>query len=319
MLLASSGCLPRGPISLDWPWRHTAGDCSAGGEIPVTSPPSMFHPVPTRPVFTPWLCDDPPRGVPGTVAANRPDERSLDKREQPPSESELADRRAGVRSTSARSSTASDSQGTTTSPTRRRQLLQSVGRIRRRRGRSADRSALALLRGHVAGFVRIPRIGRHGGNPNSHEFGYTWSRPRCGPSRSPIALAMLASMDPAKHCSWPRSPELMSADDTGLLVVDVQEKLIRLLPEHARIVWNIRRLLDGAKLFGLPVLATRAISARIGRRRLPNWPSGFGRELPRKRRSVAPLARRSPANWSGCRCTNGSSSASKRMFACCKR
>jgi nicotinamidase-related amidase len=62
----------------------------------------------------------------------------------------------------------------------------------------------------------------------------------------------------------PRSPELMSAVDTGLLVVDVQEKLIRLLPDHGRIIWNIRRLLDAAKLFGLPVLATEQYPKGLG-------------------------------------------------------
>jgi nicotinamidase-related amidase len=70
-------------------------------------------------------------------------------------------------------------------------------------------------------------------------------------------------MHPAK-LALSRSPELMSAVDTGVLVVDVQEKLVRLLPDHGRIVWNIRRLLDGAKLFGLPVLATEQNPKRLG-------------------------------------------------------
>lgn len=70
-------------------------------------------------------------------------------------------------------------------------------------------------------------------------------------------------MDPAASF-LSRSPELMSAADTGLLVVDVQEKLIGLLPEHRRIVWNIRRLLDGAKLFGLPMLATEQYPKGLG-------------------------------------------------------
>jgi nicotinamidase-related amidase len=46
--------------------------------------------------------------------------------------------------------------------------------------------------------------------------------------------------------SRPRSPELMNANDTGLLVVDAQEKLIELVPGRERILWNIRRLLDAA-------------------------------------------------------------------------
>jgi nicotinamidase-related amidase len=73
---------------------------------------------------------------------------------------------------------------------------------------------------------------------------------------------MLAEMD--SKVSFIRSPELMSASDTGLLVVDVQEKLVRLIDGHARIVWNIGRLIDGAKLLGLPVLATEQYPQGLG-------------------------------------------------------
>lgn len=66
----------------------------------------------------------------------------------------------------------------------------------------------------------------------------------------------------------PRSPELMSADDTGLLVVDVQEKLIGLITGHERIVWNIRRLLDGAKVLGVSAAATE------------QYPQGLGKMVP---------------------------------------
>ena len=66
----------------------------------------------------------------------------------------------------------------------------------------------------------------------------------------------------------PRSPELMSRDETALLVVDVQEKLIRLIPEHSRIIWNIRRLIDGAKTLGVPAAATE------------QYPQGLGPTIP---------------------------------------
>jgi nicotinamidase-related amidase len=56
----------------------------------------------------------------------------------------------------------------------------------------------------------------------------------------------------------------MSAGDTGLLVVDVQEKLIGLIPGYQRIVWNIGRLIDGAKLFNMPVLATEQYPKGLG-------------------------------------------------------
>ncbi|HTQ38296.1 MAG TPA: hydrolase [Pirellulales bacterium] len=62
----------------------------------------------------------------------------------------------------------------------------------------------------------------------------------------------------------PRSPELMTAGDTGLLVVDVQQKLIGLIDGHAQIVWNIRRLIDGAKLLGLPIFATEQYPQGLG-------------------------------------------------------
>lgn len=62
----------------------------------------------------------------------------------------------------------------------------------------------------------------------------------------------------------PRSPDLMSADDTALLVVDVQERLIRLIPGHARLIWNIRRLIDGARILELPVAATEQYPQGLG-------------------------------------------------------
>ncbi len=62
----------------------------------------------------------------------------------------------------------------------------------------------------------------------------------------------------------PRSPELMSRGDSALLVVDVQDKLIHLIPGHQRIIWNIRRLVDGAKALGVPVAATEQYPKGLG-------------------------------------------------------
>jgi nicotinamidase-related amidase len=56
----------------------------------------------------------------------------------------------------------------------------------------------------------------------------------------------------------------MSRGDTALLVVDVQEKLVPAIADAARVVWNVRRLIDGAKLFGLPVLATEQYPKGLG-------------------------------------------------------
>jgi nicotinamidase-related amidase len=61
-----------------------------------------------------------------------------------------------------------------------------------------------------------------------------------------------------------RSPELMNRDDSALLVVDVQAKLLPLIPGQQRLVWNIRRLIDGAKILGVPVAATEQYPQGLG-------------------------------------------------------
>ncbi|MEX0938980.1 MAG: hydrolase [Pirellulales bacterium] len=77
----------------------------------------------------------------------------------------------------------------------------------------------------------------------------------------------------------PRSPELMSADDTALLVVDVQEKLMPLVRHHERIIWNIRRLIDAAEALQMPIRCTEQYPQGLGHtvpqlaERLPDPPS----------------------------------------------
>ncbi len=61
-----------------------------------------------------------------------------------------------------------------------------------------------------------------------------------------------------------RSSELMSAGDTALLVVDVQDKLIGHIPDQETIVWNIGRLLEGGKILGVPAAATEQYPKGLG-------------------------------------------------------
>ncbi|MBB73077.1 MAG: hydrolase [Planctomycetaceae bacterium] len=68
--------------------------------------------------------------------------------------------------------------------------------------------------------------------------------------------------------SLTRSPALMDRQDTGLLVVDVQEKLIDLIHGHQTLVWNISRLLRGARQLQIPVFATE------------QYPQGLGATVP---------------------------------------
>ncbi len=62
----------------------------------------------------------------------------------------------------------------------------------------------------------------------------------------------------------PRSPELMNANDTALLVVDVQERIVKAMPHSNLLVWNTRRLIDGAKILGVPVAATEQAPDKLG-------------------------------------------------------
>jgi len=62
----------------------------------------------------------------------------------------------------------------------------------------------------------------------------------------------------------PQSPELMRPADTGLLVVDVQERLLGVQAEGERVVWNVRRLLDGAKMLGVQSAATEQYPEKLG-------------------------------------------------------
>lgn len=62
----------------------------------------------------------------------------------------------------------------------------------------------------------------------------------------------------------PRSPELVDRNASALLVIDVQEKLISHIAEHPRVVWNIRRLLDGAELMNVPLRGTVQNPEKLG-------------------------------------------------------
>jgi hypothetical protein len=69
----------------------------------------------------------------------------------------------------------------------------------------------------------------------------------------------------------------MSAHETGLLVVDVQGKLVTLVPGYRRIVWNIRRLIDGADALGVAKAATE------------QYPQGLGPTVPELAAKFGPL------------------------------
>ncbi len=61
-----------------------------------------------------------------------------------------------------------------------------------------------------------------------------------------------------------RSPELMNREETVLLVVDLQDRLLGVQPDAQRIVWNTGRLVDGATVLGVPILATEQVPEKLG-------------------------------------------------------
>jgi nicotinamidase-related amidase len=71
-------------------------------------------------------------------------------------------------------------------------------------------------------------------------------------------------VEKTENCNaLPRSPELMNREDSALLVVDAQVKLLDIIPGRERIIWNIRRLLDAAAALGVPVAATEQYPDRL--------------------------------------------------------
>ncbi len=83
--------------------------------------------------------------------------------------------------------------------------------------------------------------------------------------------------EPLENLPLQRSLELMSVGDTGLLVIDMQEKLLKLIAGHERVTWNCRRLIDGAKLLKIPVAGTE------------QYPQGLGPTTPILAAGLGPL------------------------------
>ena len=61
-----------------------------------------------------------------------------------------------------------------------------------------------------------------------------------------------------------RSPLLMNRHDTVLLIVDIQEKLLPHIQNHERLLWNVRRLIDGANALGVSVAISEQYPKGLG-------------------------------------------------------
>ena len=61
-----------------------------------------------------------------------------------------------------------------------------------------------------------------------------------------------------------RSPELMNADDTVVLLVDVQQRLLPIINQSELVEWNSARLVQGANALGVEVVATEQYPEKLG-------------------------------------------------------
>ena len=62
-----------------------------------------------------------------------------------------------------------------------------------------------------------------------------------------------------------RSPKLMQPEDTGIIVIDVQDKLIEAIANKQTVLWNIRRLIDAAKLLSIDISITEQYPEKLGK------------------------------------------------------
>ncbi len=92
------------------------------------------------------------------------------------------------------------------------------------------------------------------------------------PERKPAILELM-TRDPheptlpppkVKAAPLPRSPMIMRPANTGVLLVDMQERLLAVVPDGKRITWNCRRLLDGAQVLGVHLAATEQNPEKLG-------------------------------------------------------
>src|SRR6266404_2314293 len=72
----------------------------------------------------------------------------------------------------------------------------------------------------------------------------------------------------AKENDIKKMPQRIRRHEAGLVVVDIQEKLLPAIFEKERLIQNAVRLLKGAAILGVPVLATE------------QYPKGLGSTVP---------------------------------------
>lgn len=61
-----------------------------------------------------------------------------------------------------------------------------------------------------------------------------------------------------------RSPELMNPGETILVVIDLQERLLPVIPAQSQVLWNVERLVEGVAALGMSIVATEQYPEKLG-------------------------------------------------------
>jgi nicotinamidase-related amidase len=61
-----------------------------------------------------------------------------------------------------------------------------------------------------------------------------------------------------------RESSLLQRDNTGLLVIDLQQPLLEVMWNQQELIANVRRLAEGARILGVPVLVTEQNPEKLG-------------------------------------------------------
>ncbi len=70
--------------------------------------------------------------------------------------------------------------------------------------------------------------------------------------------------EPETNFEFPRSPLLMNRDDTAIVIIDVQERLLPHILDNERLIRNIGRIIAGATILDLPIRITEQYPCGLG-------------------------------------------------------
>ncbi|MEL7496949.1 MAG: hydrolase [Planctomycetota bacterium] len=63
---------------------------------------------------------------------------------------------------------------------------------------------------------------------------------------------------------WPRSPLMMNVDDTALVIVDIQERLLPSIENGERLVASVKKLIEAAIILGVETAVTQQYPKGLG-------------------------------------------------------